>query len=171
MWCRISLPLQHTTHHCNTVQQRTATHCNALQRTAMHYNTLQHTATHCNKYTLKQTPFPRQNGENVLHTAMNGNTLQHTATRCSKYTLNKHHSLVRMESASRTLQDGSANCNTPSHTATHCHTLQHTTAHRNNMWFACLAGIMAMHFYDTLQHPVTHCNTLQQHVMCICCMY
>ena len=44
----VTLELQHTATHCNTLQ-RTATHCNALQRTATHCNTPpQHKVKHCN---------------------------------------------------------------------------------------------------------------------------
>jgi len=67
----LPLTLQHTSTHCNTLQQSLQlpkmvlgpelqgvpesieTHCNTLQHTATHCNTLQHTAT--NSYTLQHT--------------------------------------------------------------------------------------------------------------------
>ena len=56
-------PLQHTTKHCNRLQQ-TATDCNPLQHITTHCNTLQHTA--------------------LQHTETNCNTLPQTATHCNK---------------------------------------------------------------------------------------
>jgi len=48
----VSVHLQHTATHCNTLQH-TATHCNTLQHTlqhpALHYNTLTHPHTHTHR--------------------------------------------------------------------------------------------------------------------------
>jgi len=77
VWVRVSIALQHTATHCNTLQH-SATLCNALQLTATHTHTHQR-PTHCNT---------------LQHTAMHCNTLQHTATHCSTHVHTYAHSLA-----------------------------------------------------------------------------
>ena len=53
MYHELSLSLQHTATHCNTLQHQCImdcrSHCNTLQHTATHCNTLQHTAVCCSE--------------------------------------------------------------------------------------------------------------------------
>ena len=68
--------LQHTSTHCNTLQQDAPRNIITLQITATHCDTLQHTAARCNTL---QKDMPR----NISHATTHCNTLKHTAAHCN----------------------------------------------------------------------------------------
>jgi len=109
--------LQHTSTHCDTLQQWTRhfTHRNMLQCTLMNY--LQHPATPCNT---------------LQHTVTHCNTLQHTATVDEAHHTSKHATMHFDDLPAthcNTLQHTTTPCNTLQHSATHCNTLQQWTRH------------------------------------------
>jgi len=143
--CASTLPLQHTSTHCNT-QRHTATHWRRqLQMRAItHCNTLRHTATHCNIC-------------NTLRcTAAHCNKLQHTATRCNARCDTLQHTATfynkcrstPCNTLQRTLQNTITHCKTLQHTATHCSILQHSTIYYNTR--------------NSPQLTATHCNAVFQ---------
>jgi len=80
--------------------QRTATHCNTLQHTTTHCNTLQHTATHCNTQTFDQI-FDPMDRNTLQHPATYCNTLQQSAAKCNN-----------TETHCNILEHTAAHCNT-----------------------------------------------------------
>jgi len=85
--------LQHTTTHCNLLQQKIsrlgqpsawiATPCCTLQRIAAHCGTLQRTATHCNTMEIDDFGLRTRRHTTTCMRSTHCNTLRHTATHCN----------------------------------------------------------------------------------------
>ena len=104
---------QHTVTHCNTLQ-----HCNTPQQTATHHIALHYRAEHVT-YKLVKRGFK---AASLQHTATHRNTPHHT----TPHRTTLQHTSVR--GRARDIQASQARFWSRL-TATHCHTLQHTTTH------------------------------------------